>query len=369
MAIRFSTHLKQLPPWFQGQALSTGIILGSMVRLVRNVKGEIFPGWSTKESRAHVAELLIPAIRTLPGFKQAAHAEMTELGLEERKLLLERKQITPCLAARQDGCHVFINKKQDTIIMVNEEEHLAIHRFADGNALSTMVADLRKKAAHLETKVEMAQAAGYGYLTSMAAECGDGIQFYLVLHLPGHGMLNQMDKLERALNKLHLNISPLHTEYGDETGNLYVLFTSPTPWGTTDEILEHLQSTADSLTEKELLLQHKILAEDPISLTDSVGRTYGTMLYGGLMHYPEMLHMLSLLRQAINYRILDYNIPAGELHCLLSSMQLFTAPCHQAYPTNESIEAMQPIIRMASMHHLTNFLQVPKDLTQNDFNA
>ncbi len=366
MAIRFASHLKKLPPWFRGEALSEGVILGSMVRLVRNVKGENFPGWSTKESRARVAEALDSPIRTLPGFKNATHAEMTELDIESRKLLLERKQITPCLAARQDGCHVYINKKQDAIIMLNEEEHVAMHSFADGNQLDNLVAELRKKAAHLEKHVAMAKSATYGYQTSMAAECGDGIQLYLVLHLPGHVLLNQMDKLERALNKLHLHISPFYTEYGEETGNLYVLFSSPAPAGTTDEILDHMQNTAESLVEKELLLQRKMMTDDPMSIMDSVGRAYGTMLYGGIMHYPEMLHIISLMRLTINYHLMDYADSAKDMHALLSSMQLSEAPAHNAYMAPGHALHLSPIVRMSAMRQFSALLQIPRTHPTHD---
>lgn len=363
MAFRFSTHLKQLPPWYNIRGLEFGVVLGTMGRLVRNLKGEAFPGWSTKESRARVAETLTPVVRSMAGFKQAAHAAMPELDKVERKLLLERKQITPCLAARQDGSHVFINKKQDTIIMLNEEEHLAIHRFASGNQLDAIVADLRKKAKHVESQADVAYSKEYGYLTSMASECGDGLQLYMVLHLPGHVMLNQIDKVERALNKMHLNISPFYTEYGEETGHLYVLFSPPAPMGTTDDILKHMEATADSLTEKELMLRQKVAAEDTITLSDAIGRMYGALRHGSIMRYPELLHTVSMIRIATETGFLLFHGEAEQLQARLADIMLISAPTHLSYTSEETSETIQAFMRMHLMKNLSSHMHVNEELS------
>lgn len=338
-----------------------GVILGTMVRLVRNLKGEVFPGWSTKESRARVAETLAPIIRSLPGFRQAAHAEMTELNQETRKLLLERKLITPCLAARQDGSHVYFNKKQDIAVMLNEEEHLAIHLFAEANKLYPLLEEANKLAKSMEESLEFAKAAPYGYLTSMAAECGDGLQMYMVLHLPGHAMLNQIEKIERALNKLHLNISPFYTEYGDETGDLYVLFSTPAPNGTVHDIMEHLQNIAENLVEKETLLRHKILAENDFSLTDAIGRAYGTLQYGHLLGFSEMLHIISLMRLALHLDLITSSHTTEELQQILSFLQLDSAPSHLAYPADSTDEALLPLKRMISMQRFSSLVNSPAE--------
>lgn len=349
MAIKFTSLLKLLPPWFDHCGYENGVILGTMGRLVRNLKGECFPGWSTGESRARVAEKLTPAVRSLPGFRQAAHAEMPELSKIERKVLLERKQITPCMAARQDGCHVFINKKQDSIVMLNEEEHLAIHQFAAGNQMESIVSELNKKAKNLAKNVEFAHGKEYGFLTSMAAECGDGLQLYMVLHLPGHAMMNQIDKLERALNKMHLNLSPFFNEFGDETGNLYVLFSTPIPMGATEDVMGHMLNIAENLEEKELMLRNKIDIEDPVQMNDMVGRMYGTLRYGSLMEYPEFLHILSILHLGIEQETLILNKKKEALQTSLSNVLLLAAPAHLAYTTEEDSTRVHQILRMSML--------------------
>ncbi|MBR1977954.1 MAG: hypothetical protein IJ985_00430 [Akkermansia sp.] len=349
MAIKFTSLFKHMPPWFDNGGYESGVIMGTMGRLVRNLKGESFPGWSTSESRARVAEKLTSAVRSLPGFKQAQHAEMTELNKIERRVLLERKLITPCMAARQDGCHVFINKKQDTIIMLNEEEHLAIHQFAAGNRLESIVNELSKKAKQLAKDVEFAHGEEYGFLTSMAAECGDGLQLYMVLHLPGHAMMNQIDKLERALNKMHLNLSPFFNEHGEETGNLYVLFSTPIPMGATNDVLGHMLNIAESIVEKELMLQDKMNIEDPIQLADMVGRVYGTLRYGSMMEYPELLHTLSVLNLAMELEMLILSKEKSALQTTMSNVLLYTAPAHLLFTTEDDSSQVHKILRMSML--------------------
>lgn len=367
MAIRFSTLFKQLPPWFNEPGDEDGVVIGSMGRLVRNLKGEVFPGWSTEESRKRVAEALTPVVRSIPGFKQAAHAEMTELSKQQRKLLLERKQITPCMAARQDGCHVFINKKQDTIAMLNEEEHLVIHQFKSGNRLINLVDELQKKARRIEEQIEVAYNEEYGYLTSMAAECGEGLQFYIVLHLPGHATLNQIDKLEKALNKMHLNISPFFNEYGEETGHLYVLFSTPIPADAMTDVVGHMINISENLVEKELLLRNKISIEDSMFITDAIGRTYGALQFGVLMGYPELLFTISHLRMAMELGMLICEKEKGELLARLNSLILYAAPTHLEYTSEETSQSVLKMLRMHLMKAMALDLHLNEQLYTPSF--
>ncbi len=366
MAINFTSFFKHMPPWFDHYGYESGVIMGTMGRLVRNLKGESFPGWSTGESRARVAEKLVSAVRCLPGFRQAAHAEMPELSKIERKVLLERKQITPCMAARQDGCHVFINKKQDTIVMLNEEEHLAIHQFAAGNKLESIVSELNKKAKQLAKNVEFAYGKEYGFLTSMAAECGDGLQLYMVLHLPGHAIMNQIDKLERALNKMHLNLSPFFNEFGEETGDLYVLFSTPIPKGTTEDVLGHMLNIAENLVEKELMLRDKIDIEDPIRMTDMVGRVFGTLRYGCLMNYTELLHTISMLNLGLEQERLILSKKKAALQASMSNILLLAAPAHLTYNSEDDSTRVHQILRMTLLSNIAMYVSPNEDISPLD---
>lgn len=88
--------------------LSGDVVLTSIIRVTRNLKGYPFPGWSTAESRDAVLAALLPVVRMMRGYRNGCEFDMSELSYEQRCALLECKLLTPCMAARGAGCHVVL---------------------------------------------------------------------------------------------------------------------------------------------------------------------------------------------------------------------------------------------------------------------
>ena len=194
--MKINTLLSTPPNWAPDRNTTEGIVVGSIVRLVRNLAGFPFPGWSTAEKRAAVAARVLPVIKSIQGFKTAFYAELSQLSYGQRRALLTRKQLTPCMAARQDGCHVIIPPRRHTLLMVNEEEHIVAHSFQDGLNLERGIKEMKQLAQQLEQNLELAYAPQHGYLTSIPSEAGDGLQLLLGLRIHGR----RLQLLGRALH-------------------------------------------------------------------------------------------------------------------------------------------------------------------------
>lgn len=304
MAFNIVTLYKQLPVWFRQGGEMDDVVTGVMGRLVRNLPGHAFPGWSTAEGRKAVADILVPAILKQPGFRNAHHTEMSELPYGSRRALLERRQLSPCMAARQDGCHLIINRKQDTVVMVNEEEHLAIHSYAPGLNFDILLPQLMKLPNALGREMSFACNGRFGYLTSLPGEAGDGIQLYAVLHLPALSLSNMMPQVQRGIEKLRLNIAPFFPQQGEDCGNTYVLYTNPAPTGGLEGLKEHLVSVVGSLAERERQVRHR-LQELPRNgdffVADRINRYYGMLRYALAISTAEWIDALSMLRLGVSF--------------------------------------------------------------------
>lgn len=299
MGKSFSSLLKKRPMWFSDIGDYSDVIIGSMARVVRNLAGHTFPGWSTRESRRAVADLLLPHIMQLPGNKtQAFSAEMSELSYGQRRVLLERKQISQCLAARQDGCHIVINSKQDTTFMINEEEHLVMHLYSSQYDHAPLLRRAEKITHELENNLNFAKSYSGEYLTSIPMEAGTGIQLYTIIHLPALNTAGMMPQIHRSLEKLMLHISPFFSAMGDDVAGLFALYTPTIPLGAEDEISAHLSSTALTLAQRELSVRECLSLEaQPVAiLSDLIGRAYGLLQYAHKLDFKEFLNALSMLR-------------------------------------------------------------------------
>ncbi len=346
MATHLSTLLKTTPTWLSCEGEMADVAISCLGRLVRNLPGQPFPGWSTDESRRTVADTLLPVILARPGFKSAFHADMAELTLEERRLLLERKLITPCMAARQGGCHVIIPRKQDISIMINEEEHFVAHFFRQGLDFNNILTDMRRFAAAMEQEIPFAQDNEHGYLTSLPSEAGEGVQLYAVLHLPALTIADSSEQISRGLEKLEVNIAPLYPGMQEDTGNTYVLFTNAIPLDNTKEVQVHFEEVVSTLILREVQMRTKLMTTSPFELSDRLGRAFGLLCYAMRLSYREMLDSLSLLRLANQCGMFGWEQDEHEVMNSMAALNVELAPTHLATQAAAKVPAeFHPVLR------------------------
>ncbi len=346
MATQLSTLLKTTPPWHASRGEMGDVALVTMGRLVRNLPGQSFPGWSSQASRRQVVDSLLPHLLARPGMKSAFHADMAELSLEQRRQLMERKLITPCMAARQDGCHVIIPRKQDVAFMLNEEEHLAAHFFRPGLRLSKLHSDMQAFARELEESLSFAHDAAHGYLTSLPAEAGEGMQFYVVLHLPALTMADMAEQIGRGLEKLQVNIAPYYSGMQEDTGNCYILFTNALPHGEAEELLPRFEEVANALILREIQMRSKLLSSNPFELSDRIGRAFGLLCYAMRLTYRELLDALSLLRLGTECGMVSWEQDEQEVLGHIAALNLELAPAHLARQEGQKLPPeYHPVLR------------------------
>ncbi len=346
MATHLNTLLKTVPSWLSCEGEMADVGIATLGRLVRNLPGQPFPGWSNAESRHAVVDTLLPAVLARPGLKSAFHADMAELSLEQRRLLLERKLITPCMAARQDGCHIIIPRKQDIAIMLNEEEHLVAHFFRQGLDFNNVLTDMQRFADALEKEVPFARDAAHGCLTSLPTEAGEGMQLYVVLHLPALTMADTADQLTRGLEKLQVNIAPFYNGMQEDTANTYVLFTNALPLGKAREAMQQFEEVASTLVLREVQMRTRLMTTSPFELADRLGRAFGMLCYAMKLSYREMLDALSLLRLGNQCGLFNWEQSEEEVMGRVAALNLELAPTHLARGNGSKVPAeYHPVLR------------------------
>lgn len=336
--ITFNSLLKTKPAWLCAPADEEDIVMGGIVRLVRNLPGLPFPGWSTEETRARSAEQLLPLIHELKGMKTAWSAEMSSLSYEQRMCLLVRKMLSPAMAARQDGCHLVIPNKQNMLFMVNEEEHLVIHAYDEGAQFERTFRKLAPVVKELEQRITFARTRQHGYLTSIPTEAGSGIQLYAMMHLPALTMSNMMSQVTKGLEALKLCLSPGFSDGEDDTGNCYILFTRPTQddWRAQ---AAHFTDIISRLADRERQARKKLLMAPGMYLMDAISRSFGVVRTAMRMSLREIRNTLSMIRLGVSLDLiqeegLDKKALLEKLHKLHLDAATLTA---QTEPNSDEL--------------------------------
>ncbi len=355
MSTSLRTLTETLPPWLDNTGEEADVVVASFCRLVRNLPGQPFPGWSTAESRRAVADKLLPLLLSRPGLKSAFSAEMTHLSLFDRHLLLEEHLISPCMAARQDGCHAVIPRKKDMTIMINEEEHLVVNFFRGGLQLSEVLADARRLAASLEKQIAFAHDEAHGYLSSLPSEAGDGIQLYAVLHLPALAHSEEMlDQVTSGLSELGIGFEPFFLGMKKETGNVFEISTTPAPKGGSDEAAERLRKVVDTLVMRERQVRAKLRAVNQFDVGDRVARACGLFHFAIKISYREMLDAISCLRFGTDCHFVTWKAPREEALSALAHLCIDMAPAHLGMRMNrrDLQDSYLPLIRATNVRTL-----------------
>ena len=373
MAKSFKSLLKKLPPWFQNPGEEGDVIIGSMARVVRNLVGHKFPGWSTDEDRKAVADKLLPLIKQLPGNKTAAFcAEMPELDYTQRRLLLERKLMSQCMAARQGGCHVIINGKQDITYMINEEEHLVMHLFSSESDYESLIGKAEAICNKLADELTFARDATGDYLTSLPTETGSGVQLYTVMHLPALVAADMMPQIKRALEKLMLHMAPLYSNMGDDVANLFVVYTPPILTSGEADMAGHLRDITLTIAEREHDVRNRLNnnASTISLLPDMVSRAYGLLQYAYRLEYSEFINALSMMRLGT---VLGYIEPVetspAEFLAHMAALSLLCAPYHMEYQSPQSGAVAYEMARTSFSRDIKNSamltLELMRDILHN----
>ena len=112
--------LPRFPSWLSGKDAESAIILTTRLRFARNLHGEHFPHRQDKTERQRTLEKVHSALKSFSD--KATFVSLDNLTSLETNLLVERRLISPQMAQDPLPRGVFIWKRQDTSLMICEED-------------------------------------------------------------------------------------------------------------------------------------------------------------------------------------------------------------------------------------------------------
>ena len=174
--------------------------MSSRVRLARNLKDGIYPGWAKKPERIRILELIRPAVENLPELNQAFSETMDNLTSLDKQILVERHLISREHAAKNVGSGLVLNRDETFCVMINEEDHLRMQALRPGLQLRQAWQVIDRLDSALEGKLNYAFSDELGYLTACPTNLGTGIRVSAMLHWPGLVLGEQINPIGSGKN-------------------------------------------------------------------------------------------------------------------------------------------------------------------------
>jgi len=320
------------------------IVMSSRVRLARNLKDGVFPGWAKKPERIRVLELIRPAVESLPELKQTFSETMDNLSQLDKQILVERHLISREHAAKNAGSGVVVNRDETFCVMINEEDHLRMQALRPGLQLRQAWQAIDHLDSELEEKLNYAFSDELGYLTACPTNLGTGIRVSAMLHLPGLVLAEQINPIIQSVNKLGLAVRGLYGEGTEALGNVFQVSNQMTLGESESTIVERLEKVLAQIIEHEENARASLLEKKAKVVYNHIGRAYGILANAHSISSKETMNLLSLLRLGV-----DMALFPGVDRSIADELFILTQPAHLQRQHSEKLSAEERDLLRADM--------------------
>jgi protein arginine kinase len=306
--------------WLDGSGEESEIVLSSRTRIARNLHGHRFTHNCDAAELGEILRLSMDAASHARSFKGGVTAEMGEISMPDRQILVERHLISRDFAAESANRGLVYTGDESLGLMVNEEDHLRIQGFASGFDLGTAFRRANDLDDQLAPELLLAYHERLGYLTACPTNLGTGMRVSVLIHLPGLVHSKEIHRLLESLRKLNHSARGLYGEGSEVMGNFFQLSNSAA-LGTPEEvILKNLREMVVKVITYERRSREMLFRKARRLLEDKVWRAYGLLRYSRSVSTKEALSLISAVRMGVGAGLVT-DVPVRTLNELLVYIQ------------------------------------------------
>ncbi len=275
-------------------------VITSRVRLARNVRGHRFPPSASGKERQAVLEHIQQAISQDRFFRRQITVFLDHMPSLERKMLEERHLISHFSAVHGSSRAVILPEKrrERTVILINEEDHVRIQAFSDGLALQKAWKSAHILDQHLHQRLEFAVSRHDGYLTTCPNNTGSGLRASAMIFVPGLILLKRIASLIRHCVDAGYTVRGTHGEGSESQGYVLQISYQHSRERHTASILRNLEGICKYLIEHER--QARLLLENSLSygLRRRMRKAQSSLMSMDAISLQRGLEMIAMLRLA-----------------------------------------------------------------------
>jgi protein arginine kinase len=340
----FDDFINKTPSWLQADGSDPAVVVSSRVRLARNIQNMLYPGRGSDEEIEGVREFVHSALKKDSMLEKGNFVQAEEMTELDRRLLIERHLISPEFLATRSSRAIYITDKEDTSIMVNEEDHLRIQALTSGLNIQTAMDIADEIDEKLGETLAYDYDNDYGFLTSCPTNCGTGMRASVLIHLPGLVLTHEIDKIIEKIAKLGLAVRGYYGEGTEVLGNLFQISNQTTLGRKEQDIIDSLEQITRQLIEHEENARRILVRDAPDEIKDKIWRAYGILKYARVLTSEETMNLLSAVRLGMALGVLDM-IPLTLLNEILVQAQ----PAHIQKLAGKNVSASERDAKRAEL--------------------
>ena len=289
--------------WLRGTGPESDIVMCSRIRLARNLADFPFTNRAGRGEKTEIESNVKQAIDR--GRLDLVYFDVNGMSPLDRQFLVERQLISRELVSGEGPRGVAVGDREDTAVMVNEEDHLRVQVMMSGLSLGDVWDRITRLDDQLEEQLAYAYSPQLGYLTACPTNVGTGIRVGVMLHLPALVQTKQIDKVIRAMQKINLVVRGLYGEGTQASGDFYQISNQQTLGKSEQELIRILADVVPQVIQYERTARTALMNERRHYLHDQVSRAYGQLKTAHTISSEETMLLLSSVRMGINLGLID----------------------------------------------------------------
>jgi protein arginine kinase len=285
--------------WLSGEGPDSQVVLSSRVRLARNIANSPFPSRADTDRRASILSFVKNAVEKSESLRRGTFVDCAELDELDRSFLVERHLASVEFTRCRDSSALLIGDRENTSLMVNEEDHLRVQALSSGLEIRKAFKMADEMDEDLSGSLEFAFDPTFGYLTACPTNTGTGMRASVLIHLPGLALTREIEKVISQISKLGLVVRGFYGEGSDVWGNLFQVSNQTTLGRSEEDIVESLERVTQQIIEYEENARKRLFSEAEDQIQDKIWRAFGILKHARTLTSEEVLNMLSAIRLGI----------------------------------------------------------------------
>lgn len=269
--------------------LEKDIVIGTSIRLARNVEGLVSPQAMAEALRGDGKRFVEKVYEIVSESGEFELMYMNGLSELYRSSLIARRYITKALDRNSSVGAVILNEENGISVMVNEEDHLRLQCVADGMKLKEAYDRLNEIDDLLIKNLNIAYDRRYGFITTSLADIGTGMKASVMMFLPALTMMGYIDDRLRFLESRGFEVSGMYKDASETLGFMYVIGNRFSIGKTEAEIIESVSEAVAMLAREEKNARGEMLDGNEDELRDTVMRSLGVLRYAHMMSESEFI--------------------------------------------------------------------------------
>lgn len=285
-------------------SLTKDIVISSRVRLARNFDKYNFPIRLSNDFDAE--QILSDVYKSVSVGNNFVFNRLKNMDNNQTLKFLERHLISRELIENKDISGFCIDKNEEIVIMINEEDHIREQCILKGFRLDEAFRKIQEVDERILECCDIAYSEEFGFLTACPSNLGTGMRASCMMFLPALTKTGAIKDIIQTFSKLGFAVRGFLGEGSEAEGYLYQISNQTTLGQSEMDIIKNVKNAVIKVCEMENEAREVLFQTKKDQIKDATYRAYGILSNSYIMTQSEFTKLISDLKLGHSLGLIEF---------------------------------------------------------------